>query len=78
MPRAKHPTKHKDNRDFAEIAFDVFRQATGDSKRTSRQPQKNPAAVELGSKGGQARAKKLSATARRRIARKAAAARWKQ
>src|SRR3984893_4423281 len=44
--------------------------------------EKNPAAVALGRlgglKGGKARAEKLSASARRRIARKAAAARWNQ
>jgi hypothetical protein len=43
---------------------------------------KNPAAVALGrlggKKGGPARAKKLSATKRKLIARKAAIARWKK
>jgi len=42
---------------------------------------KNPAAVALGRlgglKGGRARAKSLTAAARKRIAKKAAAARWK-
>ena len=37
---------------------------------------KNPAAVQLGSRGGQARARKLGVKRRREIARKAAAARW--
>ncbi len=37
---------------------------------------KSQAAVQLGSKGGQARAKKLGVKRRREIARKAAAARW--
>jgi len=44
--------------------------------------QKNPAAVALGklgaSKGGKARAKKLSAKRRSEIARKAVNARWKK
>lgn len=44
--------------------------------------QKNEAAVALGRlgglKGGRARAKKLSAAARKRIASKAATARWKK
>jgi len=40
--------------------------------------QKNPAAVSLGSLGGKARAKKLSAERRREIARKAIQARWGQ
>ncbi len=37
---------------------------------------KNPAAVELGRKGGNARAKALSAAQRKLIAQKAAKARW--
>lgn len=45
-----------------------------------RKPEKNPAAVALGSlggkKGGPARAKKLSAKKRSEIAKKAAEARW--
>jgi len=39
---------------------------------------KNPAAVQLGRKGGHARAKKLGARRRKEIARTAAAARWKK
>ena len=43
---------------------------------------KNPAAVALGRlgglKGGKARAEKLTAAARKRIAKRAAAARWKK
>jgi hypothetical protein len=39
---------------------------------------KSPAAVELGRKGGQARAKKLGVRRKKEIARKAAAARWKR
>lgn len=45
-----------------------------------REPEKNPAAVELGRrgglKGGKARAEKLSAEQRSEIARKAARTRW--
>jgi len=45
-------------------------------------PGKNPAAVALGRlgglKGGKARAKTLTAAARKRIAKGAAAARWKK
>ena len=44
--------------------------------------EKNPAAVELGklgaSKGGKARAEKLTAEQRKEIARKAAKARWEK
>src|ERR1700737_626427 len=60
-------------RDVNQIAASIVEQTTRE---------KNPAAVALGRlgglKGGKARAQKLSASARRRIARKAAAARWKQ
>jgi len=46
----------------------------------AKQPEKNPAAVALGRlgglKGGVARAKKLSATKRSAIAKKAAQKRW--
>ena len=63
--------------DLNQIAASIVAQTTGQS-----QTGKNPAAVALGRlgglKGGKARAKKLSASARRSIARKAAAARWKQ
>ena len=59
---------------------DVNQIAASIVEQTARE--KNPAAVALGRlgglKGGKARAEKLSASARRRIARKAAAARWKQ
>src|ERR1700736_4065568 len=65
--------KRSSKPDLNQIAASIVEQTT---------PEKNPAAVALGRlgglKGGKARAKKLSASARRRIARKAAAARWKQ
>ncbi len=57
---------------------------TGKSKQditvTKPQKEKNPAAVELGRlgglKGGKARAEKLSANQRKKIAKEAAEARW--
>jgi len=59
--------------DLNQIAASIVEQTTRE---------KNPAAVALGRlgglKGGKARARKLSVSARRRIAKKAAAARWKQ
>ncbi len=49
--------------------------------KTMSESKKNPAAVALGRlgglKGGKARAKTLTAAARKRIAKRAAAARWK-
>jgi hypothetical protein len=69
--------KHRKNEDINEAAFRVVREAT--EKHDPERP-KNPAAVALGklgaSKGGKARAAKLSAKRRAQIARKAAMARW--
>ena len=71
------PRKHRKNEDINEAAFRVMREAT--EKHDPERP-KNPAAVALGrlgaSKGGKARAAKLSAKRRKAIAKKAAAARW--
>lgn len=85
MPtRASKPKK----RDFAEIAFDVVAQATGQREKvTPAEPPPPPdpetvraaaaALSRLGaSKGGKARAANLSRAKRRAIARKAAASRW--
>ena len=66
--------------DANEIAFRVAAQAAGE-KPEEWEDGKNPAAVALGRlgglKGGKARAKKLSAQERSRIARRAAIARWR-
>jgi hypothetical protein len=60
--------------DFNEAAFRVVQQSTAEPK------QKNPAAVALGKlgglKGGKARAKVLTPSERKAIAKKAAKARW--
>lgn len=75
---APSPRKHRrKNEDINEAAFRVMREAT--EKHDPERP-KNPAAVALGrlgaSKGGKARAAKLSAKRRTQIARKAAMKRW--
>jgi hypothetical protein len=75
-----NPRKHRrKTEDINEAAFRVMREAT--EKHDPERP-KNPAAVALGrlgaSKGGKARAAKLSAKKRAQIARKAAMARWKR
>lgn len=71
--------KHQGPPDFAETAFRVFKEAIGEQPADDK-PAKNPAAVELGRrgglKGGRARADKLSAEQRSEIAKKAAAKRW--
>jgi len=70
-------------RDANERAFYTMQVATGQipPDPVSALPSKNPAAVALGklgaSKGGKARAKKLTAERRAEIARNAARARWK-
>jgi hypothetical protein len=62
-----------------QLAARIVADATGDG--VARPPRKNPAAVALGRKGGlkggKARAASLSPEARSEIAKRAAAARWK-
>ena len=76
MPR--RASKPRKNEDINEAAVRVVREAT--EKHDPEARKKNPAAVMLGrlgaSKGGKARAAKLSAARRRAIAAKAAKARW--
>ena len=76
---AKTPAKK--TRDVNQMAKNIIDQMTGDAPR-ELPPTKNPAAVELGRrgglKGGKARAASLSAKKRKEIAKKAAAARWKK
>lgn len=72
--------KRKKVEDTNEAAFRVVREATGEELPSSSPTEKNPAAVELGRrgglKGGKARAAKLEPAQRSEIAAKAAAARW--
>ncbi len=74
--------KSKTPRDINQLAAFIAEQVTSDPKPDQpAEPQKNPAAVELGrlggQKGGKARAEKLTPEERKDIARKAAKARWK-
>ncbi|HZW95967.1 MAG TPA: hypothetical protein VFF64_23680 [Candidatus Eremiobacteraceae bacterium] len=73
-------------RDFMQVARAVVEQAIGEQMDGNPLPdppkdERNPHAVALGAmggkKGGKARAKKLTATRRKSIARKAAKSRWK-
>lgn len=73
----KTPKGHKRPADVASSAVHVMRIATGAIEETVTKDGKSKAAVELGSKGGKARAEKLSAQKRAEIARKAARARWR-
>lgn len=70
--------------DVAEIAFRVTREATGQAPKTlppSERTEKNADAVRRGrkggAKGGKARAASLSPLKRKKIAKRAARARWK-
>jgi hypothetical protein len=76
VPKGKRP------RDTNQLAKWIVDRATGQIAEPDPNAGKNPTAVELGrlggKKGGAARAKKLSPEERKRIAKKAAAARWKR
>jgi hypothetical protein len=80
------PKRSSKPRDVNSLARRIVDEATGEKpadtkKESDADVGKDPAAVELGRrgglKGGKARAKKLSAKQRSEIARKAAATRWK-
>ncbi|HXP37833.1 MAG TPA: hypothetical protein VN817_08705 [Solirubrobacteraceae bacterium] len=67
----------RDPNQLAKLVVDI---ATGEADDPLPESEKNPAAVELGRKGGlkggRARAEKMTAKQRSASARKAAAARW--
>ena len=73
-------SRTKKPRDVNVLAAAIVHEATSDEPEQDETPEKNPAAVELGRrgglKGGRARAEKLSAKKRSAIASKAARARW--
>jgi hypothetical protein len=76
--------ERKRPRDVNQLAKYIVDMSTGEIPKEEMplEREKNPAAVALGrlgaSKGGKARAQKLSDAARSEIARKAAEARWKK
>lgn len=81
MLSAKHmpkgPKGQKRPADVIGNAVHVMRIATGEIEESGQtEDGKNEAAVELGRKGGKARATKLSQAKRREIAKNAARARW--
>ncbi len=71
MPRG--PKGEKRPADVIGAAVMVAKIATGEIEE---KPPRQSAAAELGSKGGKARAEKLSEEKRREIAKKAAVKRW--
>ena len=74
----KGPKGEKRPGDVIGAAIKVARIATGEEAEELTDDGKSKAAVELGRKGGQARAKSMSAEKRKEIAQKAAAKRWEK
>lgn len=74
MPRG--PKGQKRPADVIGAAVTLAKIATGEVEEKPEENGKDQAAVELGRKGGAARAKKLSKNRRSAIAKKAAAKRW--
>ena len=78
------PKRSSRPRDLNELARSIVDQATGAATPEPEEagPPKDPAAVELGRrgglKGGKARAAKMTADERTAAARKAAGARWRR
>ncbi len=72
----KGPKGEKRPADVIGAAVTVAKIATGEIEETTNDG-KNKAAVELGRKGGKARAEKMSPERRQEIARGAAEKRWK-
>ncbi|MDP9234152.1 MAG: hypothetical protein M3P01_06325 [Actinomycetota bacterium] len=74
------PERSRKPRDLNALAKRIVDEATGADSETEALPPKNPAAVELGRrgglKGGKARAAKMTPEQRREAAKKAAAVRW--
>ena len=73
--------RKKRPRDTNQLAWQIVQEATGQTPEPPIKPDtRNPAAVALSklgaSKGGKARAERLSARKRKQIAKKAATARW--
>ena len=74
----KGPKGQKRPADVIGAAVKVMKIATGEVEEDIDDDGKSKAAVELGQKGGVARAKKLSKKRRSDIAKNAAAKRWKR
>lgn len=80
------PKRSGEKRDFMQVAREIVEKAIGEQMDGTPLPtppkdKRNPHAVALGRlggrKGGKARAKALSSSKRRSIAKKAAKSRWK-
>ena len=70
------PKRPRDPNQLGKLIVDLSVGEADDSKNMPDDRGKDPAAMALGKKGGEARAKNLSARKRVEIAKKAARARW--
>lgn len=73
----KRPKGRKRLADVIGNVVHVMRSGTGESEESRAEDGKNKAAVELGRKGGLARAENMTKKRRAEIARKAAQTRWR-
>lgn len=73
----KHPKRPRDPAQLAKLIVDIVTREVEDQKPTPEEQGKDLAAAALGRKGGQARAKSMSAERRAEIAKRAAQKRWK-
>lgn len=70
-------TRKKRPRDPSQLAKLIVDIATGQAEDRAPEDGKDPAAVALGRKGGKARAQRLTGKQRSKIAKEAAASRWR-
>jgi hypothetical protein len=73
---AKHRKRPRDFSQAAKLVVDIASGEVEDRESTPEEQGKDPAAVALGKKGGEARAAALGKRKRLEIAKKAAKARW--
>ena len=77
MASTKKPgVNSKRPRDIAQLARSIVLESAGEAPRTDPPPEKDPAAVELGRKGGKSRARRMTPEQRSEAAKRAAKARW--
>ena len=73
-----HPKRPRDPNQLAKSIIDIATGEKPDRDPTPEEQGKDPAAVAMGKKGGQARADALTSEKRREIASRAASSRWKK
>lgn len=74
----KRPKRPRDPAQLAKFIVDVATGQVEDREPTPEEQGKDPAAAALGRKGGQARAKSMTAARRAEIAKRAAQKRWER